>query len=397
MALRYRYRLYPSPEQRQMLARTFGCARVVFNDALRLRDERHKAGEKLSDTEVQSRVTAQAKLTPEREWLAAVSSTALVQACQDARLAYWNWWDSLSGKRKGRRLGHPQFRSRKDRRQAIRLTRGSFALRPNGRLYLAKVGDVEVRWSRALPSTPSSITVVQEADGRYYASFVVEVEDAPFAPMFAEVGIDLGLTRFLTTSEGEVVENPRWLRTRARKLARHQRILSRRVKGSKRRDKARHRVAILHRQVRETRADFQHKLALNLLRENQVVHVEDLCVVGLARTKLARSIHDAGWSQFIRLLEEKAKRHRREVVKIGRFYPSSQLCSVCGLKDGPKPLSVRRWTCSACGANHDRDVNAARNILAAGQAERLNARGAGIRPGLAPAVCVEASTRRGAA
>lgn len=380
-----------------MLARTFGCARVVFNDALRLRDDTHKAGEKLSDPEVQSRVTAQAKRTAEREWLAEVSSCALIQACQDARRAYRNWWDSMSGKRKGRRLGHPRFRSRKDRRQTIRLTRGAFALRADGRLYLAKMGEVEVKWSRGLPSVPSSVTVIREADGRYYASFVVEVADAPFVPVSAELGIDLGLSRFLTTSDGEVVENPRWLRRRARRLARYQRILSRRQKGSKRRELARRRVAVLHRQVRETRSDFQHKLALRLLRENQVVHVEDLCVVGLARTKLARSIHDAGWSQFLRLLEEKAKRHHREVVRIGRFVPSSQVCSVCGLSDGPKPLSVRRWTCSGCGANHDRDVNAARNILAAGQAERLNARGADVSPGLAPAVCVEARTHRGAA
>ncbi|EQD36777.1 IS605 family transposase OrfB, partial [mine drainage metagenome] len=225
--MRYRYRLAPAPGQRQQLARTFGCARVVFNDALRCREDARAAGERLRDSAIQSRVAAQAKRTPERAWLAAVSATALVQACGDARLAYRNWFASRSGQRQGRRLGPPRFRSRKDRRQTFRLTRQSFALRPNGRLSLAKIGEVRVRWSRPLPSPPSSVTVIGEADGRYYASFVVERAEAPFAPVQAEVGIDLGLERFLTTSQGTIVANPRPLRTRARKLAAAQRALSR--------------------------------------------------------------------------------------------------------------------------------------------------------------------------
>jgi transposase len=175
---RYRFRLYPGPAQQEMLARTFGCARVVFNDCLRLRDELHAAGEKVSDTEVQRRVITLAKTTPERAWLAGVASVALVQACQDARRAYRNWFDSLSGKRKGRRAGHPRFRSRKDRRQSVRFTRNGFALHGE-RLCIAKVGDVRVRWSRPLPSVPSSVTIIREADGRYYASFVVQVAPGP--------------------------------------------------------------------------------------------------------------------------------------------------------------------------------------------------------------------------
>ena len=170
--VRYRYRIYPSPGQQQALARMFGCARVVYNDCLRLREACHAAGEKISDTEVQRRVITLAKVTPEREWLGEVASVALVQACQDARRAYRNWFDSLSGKRKGRKVGHPRFRSRKDHRQSIRLTRNGFTLHGD-RLYVAKVGDVKVRWSRPLPSVPSSVTIIREADGRYYASFVV--------------------------------------------------------------------------------------------------------------------------------------------------------------------------------------------------------------------------------
>ncbi len=175
--LRYNYRVYPTPGQRIRLARSFGCARVVFNDALRARQDAYAAGERISDTEVQHRVVTYAKRTEERRWLADVASVALVQACQDARRAYRNWFDSLSGTRKGRKLGTPRFRSRKDNRQAIRLTRNGFSIRPNRKLYAAKIGELDVAWSRELPSEPSSVTIVKDAAGRYFASFVVETDD----------------------------------------------------------------------------------------------------------------------------------------------------------------------------------------------------------------------------
>lgn len=395
MQVRYRYRLYPSPGQQQMLARTFGCARVVYNDCLRLRDACHAAGEQISDTEVQRRAITLAKQTPERVWLGEVASVALVQACQDARRAYRNWFDSMSGKRKGRKIGHPAFR-RKHQRQSIRLTRNGFALHGE-RLYVAKVGDIRVEWSRDLPSEPSSVTVIREADGRYYASFVVERAATPFPACDAEVGIDLGLASLAVTSDGEVIGNPRFLRAKERKLARAQRTLARKQKGSANRAKARHRVAVLHREVRETRLDHAHKTALRLVRDNQAVYAEDLCVSGLARTRLAKSVHDAGWSQFLRLIEEKAAQYGRTFARIGRFEPTSQVCSACGVKDGPKPLSVREWTCAACGTKHDRDVNAAKNILAAGRADKSNACGGSVRPGLALAVPGETGTHRSAA
>ena len=379
-----------------MLARTFGCARVVFNDALRLRDAAHDAGEKLSDTEVQRRVVTLAKVTPEREWLSEVASVALVQACQDARRAYRNWFDSMSGKRKGRKVGHPRFRSRKDSRQSVRLTRNGFALHGD-RVYVAKVGDVRIQWSRPLPSEPSSVTVVREADGRFYVSFVVERDAQPLPVIDGEAGIDVGLDRLAVTSDGEVIANPRFLRSKERRLARAQRALSRKQKGSANRAKARRSVAVLHRKVRETRLDHAHKTALWLIRENQAVYAEDLAVAGLARTRLAKSVQDAGWSQLLRLLGDKAEHYGRTFHQIGRFVPSSQLCSECGAKDGPKPLRVRSWTCDSCGAQHDRDVNAARNILAAGQADRLNACGGNVRPGQAPATPAEPGTLRGAA
>ncbi|MFL6298446.1 MAG: RNA-guided endonuclease InsQ/TnpB family protein [Actinomycetes bacterium] len=399
MLVRYRYRIDPTSAQRQALARAFGCARVVYNDALAERRRAYQAGERTGDTEVQRRVITQAKRTPERAWLTQVASVALVQACQDARRAHRNWLDSVTGKRSGRRVGHPRFRT-KHGRQSIRLTRNGFAFR-GATLYVAKVGQVRVRWSRELPSVPSSVTVIGEPDGRYYASFVVGRDPTPLPPVSRTAGIDLGLVWFATiaASDGtiETLANPRHLRAATRRLAIAQRRLSRKQKGSRNREEARLRVAVAHRRVRDRRADHHHKLALRLIRENQTIAVEDLAVAGLARTRLAKSVHDAGWTMFVRLLEAKAAQHGRQVVKIGRWTPTSQTCSACGYRDGPKPLGVRAWVCPACGTVHDRDANAARNILvAAGLAETLTACGGHVRPGATLAVASEAGTHRGA-
>jgi len=260
---------------------------------------------------------------------------------------------------------------------------------------VAKVGDIRAEWSRALPSVPSSVTVIKEADGRYYASFVVGRQATPLPACDREIGIDLGLASLAVTSAGEVIPNPRFLRAAQRRLRKAQRVLSRRQKGSANRGKARHRVAILHRKVRQTRLDHAHKTALRLVRDNQAVYAEDLAVGELMRTKLARSVADAGWSLLIRCVEDKAAQYGRTFARIGRFEPTSQVCSACGVKDGPKPLQVRQWRCQACGTVHDRDVNAARNILAAGRADNSNACGAGVRPHLA-AVGAEAGTHRSA-
>jgi putative transposase len=361
-----------------MLARTFGCARVVFNDALRLREELYAAGESLSDSQIQARVITDAKRTAERAWLAEVASVALVQACQDARRAYRNWFDSLSGRRKGPKVGKPRFR-KKSSRQSVRFTRNGFAVREHGRVYLAKIGEVKVRWSRELPAVPSSVTVIREPDGRYYLSFVAERPARPLPATDHQIGIDLGLDRLVVTSDGQIIANPQFLRARLRRLARLQRAASHKQQGSANRAKANRRVAVAHRKVRDARLDHAHKTALRLIRDNQAVYAEDLAISGLARTRLAKSIHDAGWSQLLRLLAEKAGYHGRTFHQIGRFVPSSQICSACGRVDGPKPLSVRSWQCP-CGAFHDRDVNAAKNILAVGQTERRNASGAPVRP-----------------
>ena len=396
--LRYNYRLYPAPDQRSALARAFGCTRVVFNDALRARQDAHEAGlAYISDGELSARLTA-AKATPERAWLGEVSSVALQQALADLNAACRNFSASVTGKRKGPRVAPPRFRSRKDRRQAIRFTANArFKVLANGTLRLPKVGDVPVRWSRDLPSEPSSVTVIMDAAGRYFASFVVEADPDPLPEVDAAVGIDLGLTHFAVLSDGRKVSNPRFLRRAERKLRKAQQALSRKAKGSSNRAKARIKVARVHARVADTRRDWLHKESTRIIRDSQAVYAEDLCVSGLGRTRLAKSVHDAGWSAFTGMLEYKARKHGRTFGKIGRFEPTSQVCSACGVKDGPKPLNVREWTCAACGTVHDRDVNAAQNIAALGRREAQNACGGTVRPGLAPAGPSETGSLRGAA
>ena len=404
MQLRYNYRLYPSAGQRAALARAFGCARVVFNDGLRIREQAHEAGlPYVTDRELSARLTA-VKAAPERAWLADVSAVILQQSLADLNTAYRNFFASVTGKRKGPKAGPPRFKSRKDRRQAVRFTANArFKILASGRLRLPKIGEVEVRWSRDLPSAPASVTVIKDPAGRYFASFVVQAGPAADAARFpapdtgAEVGIDLGLTSFAVLSDGTVVRSPRFLRRAERKLRRLHKSLSRTAAGSSNREKARVKVARAHAKVADSRRDFHHKTSTAIIRDNQAVYAENLCVAGLARTPMAKSVHDAGWSAFVTMLEYKAKRYGRYFGKIGRLVPSTPLCSACGVNDGRKPLHVRQWTCPACGTVHDRDLNAARNILALGRRERLNACGDGVRPLHAGAVVGETGTLRGAA
>jgi putative transposase len=391
--LRYNYRLYPDTVQREALARSFGCARVVFNDGLRARRQARTDGlPYLSDAELSKLVTA-TKRTPERAWLGEVSSVVLQQALADLNTAYRNFFASITGKRKGREVAPPRFRSRKDHRQAIRFTKNSrFKVLGNGRLRLPKIGDLPVRWSRRLPADPSSVTIIKDAAGRYFASFVVRTgEDETLPPVDAEIGIDLGLTHFAVMSDGTKVTAPKFLRRAARKLRRLQQALSRKQKGSANRRKAVVKVARAHARVADTRRDWQHKLSTAIIRDNQAVYVEDLCVVGLGRTRLAKSVHDAGWGSFTGLLEYKAARYGRTFARVDRFFPSTRMCSVCGRVNDKMTLNVRAWDCP-CGAAHDRDVNAAKNIKAVGQAD-FNDRGAHVRPGLVPAARREAVTR----
>ncbi|MET8134995.1 RNA-guided endonuclease TnpB family protein [Streptomyces sp. NPDC005251] len=390
MQLRYAFRLYPQPGQRLALARAFGCARVVYNDAVRAREDARAAGEPFPKAaELSQKLITQAKRTPGRSWLGEVSAVVLQQSLRDAESAYRNFFASLKGERKGAETGAPRFKSRKDSRQSIRFTANArWSVTGSGRLDLPKIGAVKVKWSRTLPARPSSVTVIKDAAGRYFASFVVDTDPAADAARMPDtdrtVGIDLGLTHFAVLSDGTKIDSPRFLRRAEKKLKKAQRELSRKQKGSRNRAKARLKVARAHAKVADARHEFLHRLSTKLIRENQAIGVEDLAVKGLARTRLAKSVHDAGWAQFVHMLEYKAARYGRTLVKIGRFEPTSQTCSACGVKDGPKPLHIREWTCTACGTLHDRDHNAAINVkTAAGLA--ASACGTPVRPESLPA------------
>ena len=384
MQKRFKYRIYPHPHQRQALARAFGCARVVWNHALALKQEAwHQRQERLTANHLMKLCITQAKRTPERAWLKQVHVTPLQQSLRDLDRAFKNWWKSLKGKG---RTGAPRFK-RRHNRQAIRFNRGGFCCGDHA-VRIGKVGEIPVVWSRPLPAVPSSATVIKDCAGRYFVSFVVEVERANAPTATKAIGIDLGLASLATTSDGEKIPPPKFLRSALRRLRRLQRNLKRKQKGSNRLAAARLRVAKLHAKVADRRMDFLHKLSTRIIRENQTVVLEDLNVSGMVKNrKLARSIADAGWRMFRTLLESKAQEHGRDLVAINRWTPTSQTCSACGYRDGRKPLSVRRWQCPNCGAIHDRDVNAAKNILAAGLAERLNGRGAGHKTTAVAAGC----------
>ncbi|MFE1961910.1 RNA-guided endonuclease InsQ/TnpB family protein [Streptomyces sp. NPDC059479] len=394
MQLRYSFRLYPNGPQRSALARAFGCSRVVYNDALRARETARVEGAPFPKTgDLSKLLITDAKKTDERGWLGEVSAVVLQQSLRDLDTAYRNFFDGLKGKRP--RMGAPRFKSRKDNRQAVRFTANArWKITTGGDLSLPKIGDVRVKWSRVLPCVPSTVTVVKDAAGRYFASFVVETDpDEALPGTDAQVGIDLGLSHFAVLSDGTKIDAPRFLRRAEKKLKKEQRCLSRKTKGSSNRTKARIKVARAHTRVADARREFHHQLSTKIIRENQAVAVEDLAVRGLARTRLAKSVHDAGWSAFVGMLEYKAARYGRTFVRIGRFEPTSQVCSQCGVKDGPKPLHIRVWECRACGAVLDRDINAAVNVAkAAGLA--VSACGAQVRPVLVPAQRGEAGTHR---
>lgn len=403
MLKRYRYRAYPTPSQEQYLARVFGSVRVVYNDFIAYRNKQYDMGEKFTTgSAMQVKLITEARHTEERQWLSEVPSVCLQQSIRDADRAYNNFFSSTTGKRKGRRVGVPRFKKRTNEQQA-RITRPKVRETTHGVGFLKfpKMGkEIRFNLSRPLPSKPTSATVIKEPDGRYYVSFVVDVgEPTPLPETDTVVGIDLGLTdlAIVAQSDGEryKIPNPRHLKRKERKLAKAQKEISRRKKGSKNREKSRVKVSKLHRKVRETRLDNLRKVSLDIVRENQVIAIETLSVSGLARTRMSKSINDAGWSIFTRLLQERADEYGRTIVKIDRFAPTTKTCSVCGSVGTSKPLHVRVWECGGCHTVLDRDYNGSVNIMvAAGLADTLNDCGGNIRLRLAVADPVEAITHR---
>ncbi|MEU6858446.1 transposase [Glycomyces sp. NPDC046736] len=373
--LRYRFRVYPTAPQRQSLARAFGCARVIYNDCIAARQHARKEGLPYPTAAVLSkRLITDAKRTSARDWLAEVSAVVLQQALADADRAYRNFFASVQGRRRGPRIGPPRFK-RRAAAQSIRFTRNAhFRVRDNGRLRLPKIGDVKVAWSRELPSEPSSVTLIKSSTGKYYASFVVTVDDdvdrlEPPADPQAESGIDLGLKDFAVLRGGRVIENPRFFARLERKLKKAHRELSRKAEGSANRAKARLRVAKVHEKIRDSRSDWMDKQIKAIVGENQALYVEGLNVKGLARGRAAKTVHDVAFGMFLTRLESKAHRAGRVFVRIDRFFPSTRLCSACGALTGPTGLpglNVRTWVCE-CGAHHDRDANAEVNIRLEGR------------------------------
>jgi putative transposase len=357
MKARYQYRFYPTDQQRQSLAQVFGCVRVVWNDALAI----CKQSEKLpSNNDLQKLVITQAKKTEEREWLATVSSIPLQQSVADLGVAYKNFFDSLKGKRKGKRVGTPKFK-KKMGMQSARFRIGGFSIKGDS-VYLAKIGNLSPIWSRELPSEPSSVTVIKDAANRYFLSFVVEIEPVQVEAENHSIGIDLGIKTFAAMSNGEMVKSPDYARLDKR-LRRKQKQLARQVKGSKRREKTRLQIAKLHNEIADNRKDFLHKLSTRVVNENQVITLEDLNVSGMVKNRrLARAISMQGWREFRVLCEAKSEQLGRQFNVISRWEPTSQVCSDCGYKWGKLDLSIRSVLCINCGAAHDRDENAAKNI-----------------------------------
>ncbi|MGP4018939.1 RNA-guided endonuclease InsQ/TnpB family protein [Saccharopolyspora sp. 5N708] len=380
MRTAYKVRAYPDSEQAAQLGRTFGCVRLVWNKTL---SQRHRAyhahGTKTSYRETDAALTAWKK-TEDLAFLSEVSSVPLQQTLRHQHAAYANFFAG--------RAKYPRFKSRNGR-QCAHYTRSAFSLR-DGRLTLAKhAKPLEFVWSWDTETlatlNPTMVIVSREPDGRWYVSFAVDTDDPdPLAEIGSVVGVDLGVKDFATLSTGEKIANPRNLKRKARNLARYQRRMARKQRGSANRRKAKNKVARAHRKIRAARQDFLHRTSTRLVRGHDLIAIEDLNVAGMthgaqgtvdkpgrnvrAKSGLNRAIMDAALGEFRRQLEYKAQRAGKRVVVIDRWYPSSKTCSACGNLLNNLTLSVRHWTCPDCGTRHDRDHNAAKNILAAGLA-----------------------------
>ncbi|WP_293164627.1 RNA-guided endonuclease TnpB family protein [Okeania sp. SIO2C9] len=361
MKARYKYRIYPSQIQIKKLNQLFGCCRYVWNQSLAYCNQLYISGEKKpSYTDLTKQFITQTK--KELAWLKEVASTPLQQSLKDLDQAYKNFFNSCTGKRKGIKVKPPKFKSRKSR-QTARFVGANYKVGQD-KLYLPKVGKIKIVWSRPLASQPTSVTIIKDSANRYFASFVVETLPEPLPNTENSIGIDLGISTFATLSNGQKIFAPKPLKKSLKKLAKFQRKFARTEVGSKRHEKARLKVAKLHAKIKDIRAYFLHKLSTNLVTNYDCIVLEDLNVSGMVRNhKSALAISDLGWRQFRTLTEAKCEKYGREFRVINRWEPTSQKCSNCGFRGGKKELNVREWTCLSCGAHHDRDINAAVNIL----------------------------------
>jgi len=367
----FRYRFYPADAQAAELARTVGCVRKVYNLALSARTEAWTLRQERVNYNATSAMLTEWKKTEDLAFLNEVSSVPLQQTLRHLQVAFTNFF--------AKRSRYPTFKSKKKSRRSAEYTTSAFRFR-DGQLTVAKMTEpLDIVWSRPLPegAAPSTVTVSQDAAGRWFVSLLCDDVIAT-APASGAVGVDAGLDHLLTLSTGETITNPRHERRDRAALARAQRDYARKAKDSKNQAKARVKVARVHARVTDRRRDVLHKVTTRLVRENQTIVIEDLTVRNMVKNHaLARAISDAAWRQFRTMLEYKADWHGRDVIAVDRWFPSSKLCSACGALAEKMPLNVRSWKCR-CGTAHDRDVNAARNILAEGLS--VAACGAGVRP-----------------
>lgn len=354
----FKFRIYPTPEQELALRQTLGACRYVYNWALAQKRESWVTNKKSVSYCATSRALTLKKASPETSWLNDVSSVALQQSLRNLDTAYVNFFK--------KKKGFPKFKSKKNGGSATYI--GTAFRLQDETFFLAKIkSPVKVAWSRTLPPEPSSCNVSQNAAGQWFVSFLCETEDKTLPRVEKHIGIDVGIESFATTSDGDKFSQPKSIRQARKKLAKLQRRHSKKKLGSKNREKARRKVARCHQRIVDTRKDFLHKLSTRLVRENQTIAVEDLSVANMMKNRhLSRVISEQGWRDFRTMLEYKCRWYGRELVTVDRFYPSSKTCSCCGRK-ASLSLSQRRWAC-LCGVTHDRDINAAKNILAAGQA-----------------------------
>jgi putative transposase len=368
----YRYRFYPTTEQEQLLRQTMGCVRLVYNKALAARTEAWYERQERVDYVLTSSMLTGWKQEEELDFLNDVSCVPLQQGLRHLQKAFGNFWAG--------RAKYPNFK-KKHHGGSAEFTKSAFKWK-NGQLFLAKCSEpLPIVWSQDLPAgtSPSTVTVKLSASGQWHVSLLVNADIEKLPEIDKAIGLDVGITSLFTTSDGDKISNPKHFKRLRKKLKKVQKALSRKQKGSKNRQKARLKVAKVHGEISDSRKDFLHKLTTQLVRENQTIVVEDLAIKNMVKNhKLALSISDASWGELIRQLAYKCEWYGRELVKIDRWFPSSKRCGSCGHVVDKLPLNIREWECPKCGANHDRDINASKNILAAGLA--VSVCGANIRP-----------------
>ena len=368
----FKYRFYPTSEQETLLRRTMGCARLVYNKALAARTEAwYERQERVGYAETSAMLT-QWKKQEDLQFLSEVSCVPVQQGLRHLQTAFTNFF---AGRSK-----YPKFKKKHHGGNA-EFTKSAFKWR-DGQVYLAKCAEpLAIRWSRNIPegAQPSTITVKLSPSGRWTVSLLVDVQIETLPESPNQIGLDLGITSLIALSKSEKVANPKAFKAKRRKLRKAQKALSRKNKGSNNRHKARLKVAKVHAEISNARNDFIHKLTTRLVRESQMIAVEDLSVKNMVKNhKLALAISDASWGELVRQLEYKCDWYGRTFVKIDRWFPSSKRCGHCGHIVDKLPLNIREWDCPNCSTHHDRDINAAKNILAAGLA--VNVCGATVRP-----------------